>query len=51
VARHLGSKVRVGPLAMQVNDFHILQPRGPTAQGVEKHGRRGGRALDVDLLA
>ena len=51
VTLHLGGKVRVWPLAVEVNDFDVLQLRGLAAQGVEEHGRRGGRALDVNLLA
>ena len=51
VALHFRGKVRVRPLAVQVNDLDVLQLRSPAAQGVEEHGRRGGRALDVDLLA
>ena len=50
VALHLGGEVRVRPLAMQMNDLDVLQFRGLAAQGVEERGRRGGGALDVDLL-
>ena len=51
VAGHLGGQVRAGPLGVHVDDLHVLELGRPRDQGVEQDGRRGGGALDVDLVA
>ena len=51
VRGHLGREMRAGAFAMEMDDADVPELRGAGDQRVEQDGRRGRRAVDVDLLA
>ena len=51
VALHLRREVRARALGVEVDDRDVVELLGARDEGVEEHGRRRGRAVEVDPIA
>ena len=51
VPGHLRGEVRTGPLDVEMHHPDVVQLGSARHQRIEQHGRRRGRAVDVDLVA